>query len=56
MNALLERSGGATAGHMPSRFAIAPHSALRGSRYSDCQQGAFCTNALTVIRRYRRQP
>lgn len=56
MNALLELSAGAAAGLVPCRFAIAPHCALRGSRYSDCQQGAFCTDALTVTRRYRRQP
>ncbi|MCQ4327901.1 hypothetical protein [Stutzerimonas stutzeri] len=55
MNALLELPAGAIAGLVPSRFVIAPNSALRRSRYSDRQQGAFCADALTVTRRYRRQ-
>lgn len=56
MNASLELPGGSTPGLMPSRFAVTLHSALRGSRYSDCQQGDFCTAALTIIRSHRRQP
>ena len=55
MNALCKPFGASAAGAQPSRFIITPSSRPDASRYSDCQQGAVCTAALTVTRN-RRQP